>query len=199
MKNNILDYLMNNISKYKNYDEIKQREIRYGLETIYITLSKTLVIVAISILLKTYKSLLLILLFYSLLRLFGSGLHASKSIYCWISSLIIFSLLPLIIDKIYINKNILIIISVMCTFLIFLHSPSDTEKRPMINKKKRLFSKIMCTLISLTYLIIIIKNDNYYYNNILLISQLIETTLLLPISYKLFNLKYNNYKYYEVK
>ena len=194
MKKNILDYIMNNISKYNDYDDIKLAQIRYGLETIYLTLTKTIVIVLISIVFKSYKNLLLILLFYSLLRLFGSGLHATKSLYCWISSLIIFSILPILADKIIVSKDILIVISTISTVLILLHSPSDTEKRPMINKNKRLFSKILCTSISFIYLVIIIKNNNFVVNNILLISQLIETALILPISYKLFNLKYNNYK-----
>ncbi len=197
MKKIVLDYLINIISKNSNYSSTKLNEIRYGLETLYITITKTIVIVFISILFNTYKTLLLLLLFYSLLRLFGSGLHASKSIYCWISSIIVFILFPVIIDNIIIRKNILILTSTICTFLILFHSPSDTKKRPMKNAKKRLIDKIICTTISLVYLILIIMNKNSYYCNILLSSQIIETSLILPISYRLFNLRYNNYKYLD--
>lgn len=195
MKDFILDYLMKNISNYNTYSSSKLKEIKYGLETLYLTITKTIVIIILSIILNTYHNLFLLIIFYSLLRLFGSGLHATKSIYCWISSLLIFSLIPIIIDKIYISKKIMITISSICTILILFYSPSDTIKRPMNNKKKRLIDKIICTILSTIYTSYIIISNNYIYNNILLFSQIIETALILPISYKLFNLRYNNYKY----
>jgi accessory gene regulator B len=195
MKDFILDYLMKNISNYNTYSNSKLKEIKYGLETLYLTITKTIVIIILSIILNTYHNLFLLIIFYSLLRLFGSGLHATKSIYCWISSLLIFSLIPIIIDKIYISKKIMITISSICTILILFYSPSDTIKRPMNNKKKRLIDKIICTILSTIYTSYIIISNNYIYNNILLFSQIIETSLILPISYKLFNLRYNNYKY----
>ncbi len=195
MKDFILDYLMKNISNYNTYSNSKLKEIKYGLETLYLTITKTIVIIILSIILNTYHNLFLLIIFYSLLRLFGSGLHATKSIYCWISSLLIFSLIPIIIDKIYISKKIMITISSICTILILFYSPSDTIKRPMNNKKKRLIDKIICTILSTIYTSYIIISNNYIYNNILLFSQIIETALILPISYKLFNLRYNNYKY----
>ena len=195
MKDFILDYLMKNISNYNTYSSSKLKEIKYGLETLYLTITKTIVIIILSIILNTYHNLFLLIIFYSLLRLFGSGLHATKSIYCWISSLLIFSLIPIIIDKIYISKKIMITISSICTILILFYSPSDTIKRPMNNKKKRLIDKIICTILSTIYTSYIIISNNYIYNNILLFSQIIETSLILPISYKLFNLRYNNYKY----
>ena len=49
MKNRIINNLMDIIKKYNNFDDIKLQEIKYGLETIYLTIIKTIVFIIISI------------------------------------------------------------------------------------------------------------------------------------------------------
>ena len=49
MKNILLDSIINNIKKYYNYDEVKLKEIRYGLESLYLSLTKIIVVIILSI------------------------------------------------------------------------------------------------------------------------------------------------------
>lgn len=197
MKEVFLNNTINNIKKYNNYSNTKLKEIRYGLETIYLTIFKIVTIIIINLLLDSLKELLLIFLFYGLLRLTGFGLHAKKSLHCWIASLLMFVIIPNIVSLIYIPKILQIILSSIGLILLSIYAPADTKKRPIIKKTKRTVYKVLTIFIAVLYILYIIFTNNVYINNILMISILIQTFLVLPISYKLFGLEYNNYKKYE--
>ena len=64
MKKKFLDGSMNRIKKkYPEYDEEKLEIIEYGLEAIYITITKTIVIFLIAFILGVVKEVLFVLLF----------------------------------------------------------------------------------------------------------------------------------------
>ena len=198
MKEVIINNIMLNIKNNKDYTEQKLNEIRYGLEALYLTSTKIAVIYIIAVILNSYKELTLIFLLYGTLRLTGFGIHAKSSKECWISSLLIFVPIPYLLKFIFIPKYINIILSIIGTILLLIYSPADTEKRPLIHKKKRIIYKILTTTISTIYTILnIITKDNIL-SNIITFSILLEAIIVLPISYKLFGLKYNNYLYKEI-
>ena len=197
MKNLIINNTINNIQKYYKYDDIKLKEIKYGLETLYLTIFKTIVVFIISALINTTKELLLIFIFYGLLRLTGFGLYAKRSIDCCISSLILFVGIPVLCKKLTIDINMASTILMIALILLFIYAPADTEKRPLINKKKRIIYKLLTSITTIVYIFIINLTKNITLQNTLFFSILIETLLVLPISYKLFGLKYNNYKNYK--
>lgn len=199
MKNKILDSLINIISKYYNYDKTKLLEIRYGLESIYLSIVKVIVIFIISYFIHTTKELCLLFLLYGTLRLTAFGLHAKKSWQCWITSLITFNLVPYLIKICVISEKIINYILPILFILICIYAPADTEKRPLINKKKRKMYKILSILIALIYSIIIFLSNSLYIKNLLFFCIFTEVILILPISYKLFGVNYNNYKTYKRK
>lgn len=197
MKEVIINNIMLNIKNNKDYTDQKLNEIKYGLEALYLTTTKISVIYIIAIILNSYKELTLIFLLYGTLRLTGFGIHAKSSKECWISSLLIFVPIPYLLKIIFIPKYINIILSIIGTILLLIYSPADTEKRPLIHKKKRIIYKILTTTISTIYTILnIITKDNIL-SNIITFSILLEAIIVLPISYKLFGLKYNNYLNYK--
>lgn len=196
MKNKILDFIMNNITKYNNYNDVKLKEIRYGLESLYLSISKVIIILIISIFIHTTKYLCLFFITFGLLRLVAFGLHTNKTIECWIGSLSIFTLIPYLIkDNIMINYTL----SIILLIIICIYAPSDTKKRPLINKKKRLIYKVLSIILSIIYIIIIFTTNNLIFKNTLFFSLLLESILILPTSYKLLGLTYNNYTSYKRK
>lgn len=199
MKEVIINPILKKININKKYSNQKMAEIKYGLEVLYLTITKTVVILTISYILGIIKELLLILLFYGLLRLTGYGLHAKKSYQCWISSLLVFLLMPYIIIKLKLNMTVKIIISIISIILIFIFAPSDTEKRPLIHKNKRLKLKIICTITAIILLITMIYIKNNLIENAILVSLIIENIMINPITYKIFRLSYANYKKYKPK
>lgn len=197
MKQKVLGYCLNTIRENRtDIDEIKLDEIRYGLEAIYITITKTVVIFSLALIFNIFREMLLLLIFFNILRTTGFGLHASKGWICLLSSSLIFIFLPffskLITIPIYI-KSLLLIIAVV---LIYFYTPADTVKRPIINKRRRQIYNFITTIscIVLSFIAIIIKDNTI--SNLILFGIYVEVALILPITYKTFNLSYNNYLNY---
>ena len=196
MKKVVVDYLMNNISNNYKYDDTKLLEIRYGIETIYLTITKTIIVTIISLILGTFKELLLFILFYGLLRLVGFGLHAKKAWHCWVFSLLLFSLIPYLIKILIIPRIVYLIVFIICTILFIIYAPADTEKRPLIHKKKRIIYKVLTVIISIVYMILSYFTSRVLSNS-LMFACIMQVLMILPISYKLLGLKYDNYKSYR--
>ncbi len=197
MKELIISKAMDHVKKTGNYSEAKLAEIKYGLSTLYINITKTIVIFTIDYFLGIIRELLLILLFYGLLRLTGFGLHAKKSWQCWIGSLITFLLLPFLVKYLTIYFYVRLIISVLSVIIILIYAPADTEKRPLIRKNKRILFKVICTLTSIILTIYSLYTKNVLIQNSIFFSLILECLMINPLSYKIFKLKYANYKNYK--
>ena len=91
--------------KHNNISDIKLDEIRYGLEGLYLTITKFIVISSIALMLGIFKEMILLLIFFNILRRSGFGMHASKSSICLISSSLVFLLLPYCAKYIIIFKK----------------------------------------------------------------------------------------------
>ncbi len=200
MKNIFINKSLALINKYyPNYDDIKIAEIKYGLEGMYLTITKLVIIFSIAIMLNIYKEMLLLLIFFNIMRTTGFGLHATKSWICLLSSTLIFIGLPFVSKIIIISLPIKIILGALAIILVYKYAPADTKKRPLINPKTRRKLKIK-TIFRTTILMIfaiIIKNN--IISNLVIFGIYTEIILIIPISYKIFNLSYNNYLTYKLQ
>ena len=138
MKNFIINNSINYIQKYNDYSDIKIKEIKYGLEAIYLTFSKFIFICIISLILGIFKEMMIFTLIYNIIRLPSFGLHATKSWICLVSSTILFIGIPYLCIYLSIPIIIKYIICLICTLFMLKNSPADTYKRPIISKKDSL-------------------------------------------------------------
>lgn len=194
MKEVVLNKSLSFISKYNNFSDEKLEEISYGLEGIYLTITKLIVIVLLSIILGIFKEVLAILILFNIIRYFGFGVHAGKSSECLISSICCFIILPYILLKIKHNMIEIIIIGIICVVNFIVFAPADTIKRPFRNKTKRFIRKTATTLIGIIYVIasIIIKDNTI--STLFIASVIIEMIMVNPITYMILKQPYNNYK-----
>lgn len=199
MRELIISNVMKGITSNYNYDDVKLAEIKYGLEALYMTITKFAVIIIICLILGLFKELILFTILYSIIKYTGYGLHTKKSWQCWITSIPIFVCIPYLIKNYVIPNEIIYIILPLTIIAFILWAPADTEKRPLINKKKRIVLKVSTVIIGLVYSLIIIFVNNDYLNSLLFYSLLLESLLINPVSYKLFGLKYRNYLNYKRK
>lgn len=199
MKDLIINSAINNIEKNCNYSKEKLAEIRYGLASLYLAITKLIVIFSISYFLGTLKSLLTLMVLYSLLRLTGFGVHAKKSWHCWVSSLMIFLTLPYLCENLILDYRAKVALGLMSVTLLGFYAPADTEKRPLINKKRRLTYKVISVLLGLWYIVMSILTKDNTLSNCLLFAIILEAFVVLPITYKLFGVKYKNYINYKPK
>lgn len=199
MKNKIIDSTINYILKYNTYDDIKIKELRYGLEGIYLTFSKLIIISIMAIALGIFKEMLIYMVIYNILRTPSFGLHATKSWICLLSSSILFLGIPLISKIIILSLPIKLVICSIGIILMYKNAPADTYKRPIVSKKRRKKLKIISTIFTIIYTLLIIFIKDNYVSNCIMFAIVMQNCMISPIVYKIFKLPYNNYKVYLEK
>lgn len=194
MKKRFLKKIKMDIEKqYPNYSKDKIEEIMYGIDGIYLTITKSIIIFSLALILGILKELIVLLIAFNFIRLFAFGMHANKSWICLIFSSTLF-LGGAYLCKIIIIPNVVCyILYTIILIIIAIYSPADTVKRPLINKKKRNRFKVLSIITVLVYFIITVFIKNNLIINSLIISLLIECILILPITYKTFKMPYKNY------
>ena len=188
MKKLIINKCMELVTTYNK--DLSQRDIdkiKYGLEGLYLTITKLIFIIIV------------LIIIFNGIRLTAFGVHAKRSIDCLISSTLFFILFPIICIKLSIPLIVKVILFIPLTVLIGIFAPADTEKRPLINKKKRKIYKMLSIIISIIYMTIAIVIKDNTLSNCFIFAIVIQIIIMLPITYKLFGVSYNNYKTYEVK
>lgn len=198
MKKQVLKFcektIVNNV---KNIDEDKLEIINYGLESIYLTVVKIIIIFVLSLALGIFKEVIIMLFSYNIIRYFAFGLHAPNSTSCLITSIILFIGGAYFSMYINISLQLKIILSIISIILVYIYAPADTEKRPLINIKKRKKYKFLSIFVSIIIGLVLIIFHNHFISNFLLIGLLEEVIMILPITYKLYILPYDNYKTYK--
>lgn len=197
MKKKFLKFVRNIvIQNNPEMSDDKVNEVMYGIESIYLTVTKIIIINLVALLLGIFWESLLLTVLYNVIRVTAFGLHAEKSSQCLIISLLMF-IVGVYVCQIEISFTVKVILSLVCLICIFIYAPADTYKRPLINPKKRKKFKIISFIsASLFTAFIILYHDNVI-SNYLLIGLIEAVIVILPITYKLLKLPYANYKNYN--
>lgn len=196
MKKYVLDKCMNIIKQNKNYDEIKLAEIKYGLEAIYLTITKIIIIGTLCAILGLLKEFITFTIIFSIMRANSFGIHASKTWICLVSSTLAFVGIPLISTYITLDTPTKIIVGTLSVIGICIYSPADTHKKPIINKTKRRIHKILSTITAITFIILAVIIKDNFLSNCFFFATILQNILISPITYKLSHMPYNNYKTY---
>ena len=193
MQKAIINKCINYIRKSTDYSDTKIKEIKYGLEAIYLSFSKIFLILILSHFLGIFKYVILYIFIYNILRTPSFGLHATKSWICLLSSTVLFIGIPYICLYLIIPIYIKVIICVVGIILMYKNSPADTYKRPIVSKKRREKYKLFSVLLTILYSFISILIQNNFLSNCLIFSIVMQNCMIAPTTYKIFKLPYNNY------
>lgn len=196
MKKKFIDSSIKLISEYRELVNDDEKKLRYGLEGLYLTITKVVIILLVSLFLQIFKEVVIVLILFNIIRFTGFGFHAEKSSQCLIISLLQFVFLPFLLINFSISKLTLIIICSLCIFNYLLFAPADTVKRPLPNKRKRLIRKVSTIAIGLFYSLLIFINPNSFLTPLFISALIIQAIVINPLIYKIFNQPYNNYKNY---
>ena len=199
MKQKFVNSSINFITKYQECNDLKLKRLKYGLEGIYSLVVKLTVVLIIAILTKTIEETALLILFYAGIRTFSYGIHAKSNIACWITTILIYNGFPFLIANTNIPNYISYIILAFSFLSMFLWAPADTPKKPLIRKNQRMKCKIISIIVVLIYTIIYLINKIKIIDNSIIYALLIQSILINPITYKITNTRFNNYKYYKKK
>lgn len=199
LRNIVLNNCMKLISNtHTDYNEDKLEIIRYGLESIFILITKVTVILLIATFLHLLKEVVIFMCIYTLIRMPSFGLHATKSWMCWISSSLIFLGVPIICNMFALSNTIKAIICAICICRIYKNAPADTYKRPIINKKRREKYKFKSTVTAVVMSFLSLFVNNMFVSNCFILALVVQCFIISPYIYRVFNLPYDNYKQYEM-
>lgn len=193
MKKFLISKCMNYIKKNTNYDKTKLAEIKYGLEAIYLTISKLIIISMLTLILGIFKEMLIYLIIYNFIRMPSFGLHATKTWICLLSSTILFIGIPYLCIILTIPLFLKLIIGIVGICLMFKNAPADTKKRPIVNKKRRLIYKYISTIIAILFVSLSIIINSSFISNCFIFALIMQNGMISPLIYKIFRLPYNNY------
>ena len=190
---------MNFIKKYNPETTDSQLEIiQYGLEGLYLTITKLIIILLLSYILNIWKEVIIFLIIYNMIRTTSFGLHATKSWICLLSSTCIFLGVPIICLSCHFSNYIKLIIGVFNILLMMKNAPADTYKRPIVSKTRRMVYKILSTVLSIAMVIFSILSPDQFMANCFLFALVVQNFMISPTIYRIFKLPYANYKNYEV-
>lgn len=178
----------------KNITEEKKEKLLYGLEGLYLTITKLIIINIIALVLGIWQEFIISLILFNILRFPGFGFHANNSFTCLLTSTIIIVGMPFLLIHITIPTIGKAILAALAVLAFIIYAPADTVKRPLTNKRKRIIRKIVASILAIIYAIIIILLPNDKISSLFLSGLLIETIFILPITYKIFKMPYANYK-----
>lgn len=170
----------------------------YGLNVLYIFITKSVLIFLLAFLFNLEQELILLFIFFNICRFFAGGIHLKNSGACLFVSASVFLLISLLIKVLFFNDMFLFLYVFILLSFIF-YSPADTKKKPIINQYKRNELKICSITICILFFCISTLITNKIVILAMLFSCLFESILILPITYKIFNEQYGNYKYFKWK
>lgn len=195
MKKIFINSCMNFISKYQP-DLSKENlvVISYGLSSLYLIFSKLFIIFIIAFFLGKLHLFIIFTFIYNIIRMPSFGLHASKSWICLLMSICLLLILPWLLDIIHIPIFIKGLVGVFTIAFMFKNSPADTKKKPIVSFKRRRVYQQLSTLIACSYILLSLLISNNFISNCFFVSVFLQDILISPLTYKIFNLPYNNYK-----
>ena len=194
MKNFIIGKAISFVKKNSDYSDDKLAEIRYGLTSLYLFITKLIIISFIACLLGIMNEFLIFILIYNVIKKPSFGLHATKSWICLVSSSTIFISFPYFCTFIYIPVSLKCFLGIVGILLLFKNSPADTHKKPIVNKKRRDIYKFISTSLAICYVFLSISINNLFVSNCFITALLLQCFITAPSAYKMFNIPYDNYK-----
>lgn len=147
--------------------ELEKKKVRYGIYTLYVNVTKIGGLLLVAYFLDIFSEVLIIWILFGVLRSSAFGIHSSKSINCTIATFSIFLGGAFISIQFPLKESILYVIYILSFIGLLLYAPADTKARPLII---------------------------YHLKTLFAISAMAETISVLPITYKIFKRRYNNYE-----
>ncbi len=196
MKKKFISWAILQIEAKRKLSDLERKKIKYGLEGFYNLITKLIVVVGVSLYFHLFWELILLIVIYSLVRLYGFGLHAKKSWQCWISSVPIYIGGCFFIHYVVLPKYVVIGIWIFAFLSFLFFAPADTAARPLIHEEKRKRAKVLSLLIVTSLFILQYFVNSNTFLNATLYALTIQSVVMNPLTYKIFGASYSNYKAY---
>lgn len=193
----LAEKIADNWNKKLHLNEIEFVKMKYGLEVIFINITKLFIIISIAFFIGIGIDTIIICITCGILKFHTFGEHAKSSIVCTVISCISHVVIPYLTMNIVLDNFIFIGVSAVMIACIYRYAPSDTEKHPLIGEEKRksLKRNAVITAVVVTLVTLVIPYNRM--TMLVLLSEVYIVIAILPITYKILRRKRNNYEEYE--
>lgn len=190
----ILNYFKNHL----NLGPLEVEKLYLGIIVIALNISEMIIVFVLAFFIGIIKEVILFSIMFAALRLTAAGVHCKSTLGCILLTSIIYIGSSYIAIKYPLNMYLSFMISAISTVLLYKYSPADTKNRPILGEDHRRELKIKTTIIASILILINLLLLNKILFNLTMFALLIETLSVLPCSYKLMKVSYNNYEKYEL-
>ncbi len=177
--------LLNSLKKFlndNNYDNDSIKKIIYGVEAVYINITKVVLIIFISFLLERLVETIFLLLLVAIVRRYAYGVHMPGNVSCVFFSILLFNIAPMMIVGNNLQMFFIIILSIMSSLFF---APAISKKGRKIDDKERQKLKIKSNIIVLILCLLITLNITYI-DKMILSTLFIQSIIVNPVTFILF-------------
>jgi accessory gene regulator B len=169
----------------EDLSEQKLAEINYGIAVFITNSYKLFFIFLLAIFMNVFKYFLIAFISFGALRTFASGIHAKGEWTCLPASAIFF--FGIVYSGMVIDLNLcaVSIIFALCFAAVLRYAPADTEERPIVSRKLRKKLKTLSCLAVIVLYLTSVYNLGTAISSIIAFAVLVETILILPVTYRL--------------
>jgi accessory gene regulator B len=160
----LTQYIENN-SKFNKIEELEQ--IQYALTTILNEFFKIIILIVLFSIIGNLNYLLFSMIILLSTRLFSGGLHAKTLLGCLMWTTLFFTLTSIIAPLLpKLSPSIYYILSLLNLAITIIKSPYPNLKRPIKNKKRKQYLKILAISFSMfwTYVLLFYINSSPFLN-----------------------------------
>ena len=159
--------------------------LRYGVAVLYYFVTKTALLIIVSLLLGILQYTLVFMIVFGVLRRYARGLHFKSNAVCAAVGFASYIVGIFMAIHLEIGLALSIAIYMACFALNCIYAPSPTANTPIeATGKMPLKIKTIITMIALFVVMVLIGESTF--RNIILIAAITETIYILPIVYKIF-------------
>lgn len=169
------------LQKRNNLDHIQFLQVRLGMQVLAKNIGKLIVMYTIAYILNIFIFTLITNISFYLIRRYAHGAHAPSSFWCYIESITLFIVLPLLVLHFHINETLMMFLALISVGVVIKYAPAATKKKPIparLVKQKRYFSIIISTIL---FIITLFVKEPY--TQFIQLGIIIQAITLLPIYY----------------
>lgn len=178
---NKIDQFATYLQKRNNLDHIQFLQVRLGMQVLAKNIGKLIVMYTIAYILNIFIFTLITNISFYLIRRYAHGAHAPSSFWCYIESITLFIVLPLLVLHFHINETLMMFLALISVGVVIKYAPAATKKKPIparLVKQKRYFSIIISTIL---FIITLLVKEPY--TQFIQLGIIIQAITLLPIYY----------------
>jgi accessory gene regulator B len=203
MINKLCDYLTNKIMENDiSINDERAEIINYGLQNLIGELPKGIIIFSLAYILGLFNHVVISTIVLLIYRAFAGGVHLKTNKLCLLVSGLLVIGSSYFAESIEFNNSIVLYSSLFCIniYLVALYAPADTYNRPIISEIRRFRQKVECYItIVISYLLSIYIIKDQVISNVILYTITIESFMITPLAYKIFDNKYGIERKREIK